>query len=294
MSATLQTHLRNFVESRSEFKQLFWEADSLLNVSGHVGARVDDHLDSEFIEITPQQRQEMLQSLYVTVKRFKLNWKLMQAVMVTTGAVISGSAALAVLNAGEFVPQDLDIYVTSKNTATVLVFLLEQGYSVQIPRAAHNTTTDNYTKSTSVTLTLKNEAGDKIDLIAATEPHVVHAIAQFHSTCVMNFISYYGIVCMYPGWTMRKKGLVKASTEQQVIDKYRGRGFDMVFTSEELPGYEPNHMCGRHQCCPKTERELHDNFTLFIPLEENGQNIRTEESSKVGWVLDKYCKCDVQ
>lgn len=259
----------------------------MLNVSGHVGAGVDD--DLKFIEITPEQRQDILRSLALTLNRFNLDWKLMQAVMLTTGAVISGSAALAILHAGEFVPQDLDIYVTSKNMATALVFLLEQGYSVQIP--AHNTTINDYMKST-VTLTLKNEAGDKIDLITTTEPHVVHAITQFHSTCVMNYISYYGIVCMYPGWTMRKKGLTKTSTEQRTIDKYRGRGFAMVFSSEELPGYEENHMCGRHQCCPKTRRELHDHVTLFIPLEEEGLNIHTEEK-RVGWVLDKDYNCDV-
>ena len=91
---------------------------------------------------------------------------------------------------------------------------------------------------------------------------------------------------------MRKKGLTKTSTEQRVIDKYRGRGFAMVFSSEKLPGYEENHMCGRHQCCPKMRRDLHDHITLFIPLEENGQNIRTEEN-RVGWVLNEDYKCDV-
>ena len=250
---------------------------------GHVGAGVY----AEVVGITRQQRQDMLQTLALLMNRFKVDWKVMQAVMQTTGAIISGSAALAVLHAGEFVPQDLDIYVTSKNMATVLVFLLEQGYSIQIPR--HNTTINDYMKST-VILILKNDAGDKIDLIATTEPHVMHAITQFHSTCVMNYISYYGVVCMYPEWTMRKKGLVKASTEQQVIDKYRGRGFTMVFTSAELPGYEPNHRCGTHQCCPKTRRELHDHVTLCVPLEE-GLDVRTEEN-RVGWVLDKDYECE--
>ena len=170
----------------------------------------------------------------------------MQAVMLMTGAVISGSAALAVLHAGTFVPRDLDIYVTSKNMATMLVFLLEQCYSIQIP--ARNSTVNDYTKTTVnlTVLTLKNDAGDQIDLIATTEPHIIHAIAQFHSTFAMNYISYYGIVCMYPGWTMCKKGLVKASTTQSMIDKYQGLGFTMEFASEELPGYEPTHVCGRH------------------------------------------------
>ena len=209
---------------------------------------------------------------------------LQRAVMVTTGAVISGSVALAVLQAGEFVPQDLDIYVTSNNLATVLVFPNEQGYGVHIP--APSSTKKKYPTST-VVLTLKNKTGDRIDLIATTEPHVVHAITQFHSTCVMNYISYYGIICLYPEWTMHRKGFVKGATDQQAIDKYRGRRFAMVFTSAELPGYEIMHECGTHHCCPKTKRELHDHASLFIPLEDEGLNLNTEEEMRVEWVLQQ-------
>ena len=243
-------------------------------------------LDAEVIKITPEMHQKMLKTLAQIIQRFNLDWKVLQALMITTGAVISGSAVLAVLHTGDFVPQDLDIYVTSRNFATVLVFLNEQGYVVQIP--PQDATIDNYTYTkSSVKLTLKDHNGNKIDLIATTEPQVIHAITQFHSTCVMNYISYYGIVCMYPEWTMRKKALVKASTQQQVVDKYRGRGFTMAYTPAELPGYEPNHTCGRHQCCPKTRRELHDHITLFIPLEEEGLTIHTEEN-RVGWVLENW------
>jgi len=53
----------------------------------------------------------MLKTLALLMNRFKLDWKVMQAVMLTTGAVISGSAALSVLHVGEFVPQDLVIVV---------------------------------------------------------------------------------------------------------------------------------------------------------------------------------------
>ena len=91
---------------------------------------------------------------------------------------------------------------------------------------------------------------------------------------------------------MHKKGLVKASTKQSMIDKYRGRGFTMEFASEELPGYKPTHVCGRHQCCPKMRRELHNNTTLFIPLEEKGLDIWTKDRS-VEWVLDKDYTCDI-
>jgi hypothetical protein len=147
---------------------------------------------------------------------------MMQAVMLTTGSVISGSAALAVSQAGEFVPQDLDIYVTLANLTVLIVFLNEQGYSIQLPPVTM--TRSSYNKST-VALSFKNDAGEKINFIATTDQHVVHAITQFHSTCVMNYIAYYGIVCLYPEWTMRKirfvtagpTGIFSVTTLQQTI-----------------------------------------------------------------------------
>lgn len=248
------------------------------------------HGEADLIEISAEKREVMQKTLTQILKRFNIDWKIMRAVMLTTGAVISGSVALAVLQAGEFVPQDLNIYVTSTNLAVLLIFLNEQGYTVQMPKPT--TTSDGYNRST-VTLTLKNDAGERIDLIATIEQHVIHTITQFHSTCVMNYIAYYGIVCLYPEWTMRKMGLVtNRPTDQQAIDKYRGRGFAMVYRSEDLPGYEPNHQCGRHQCCLKTRRELRDHITLSVPLEDVELSVHTDEGM-VGWVLQKDYNCEL-
>ena len=236
-------------------------------------------------DVTPEKKKAMLRTLLQILSRFKLDWKVIKAVMVTTGAVISGSAALAVLLEGEFVAQDLDIYVTGGHLGTVLVFLQEQGYNVTIPSPSTNK--KNYPAST-VALALENNTGEKIDLIATSEPHIVHAITKFHSTCVMNFIAYYGVVSLYPMWTMRKTALVRAGPiNQQAIDKYRGRGFAMVASASDLPGYEPNHKCGTQLCCPMARRQLHDDGTLCIPLEDDEWNIRTEEKMRVGWVLQK-------
>jgi hypothetical protein len=110
----------------------------------------------------------------------------------------------------------------------------------------------------------------------------------------MNFTAYYGIVCLYPHWTMRKAVLVRADmTDYQAVYKYRGRGFDMLHRSAELPDYEPSHMCGQHRCCPKAKRELHDDITLCICLEDEGLDVRSEESERVGWVLEKDHDCGI-
>ena len=241
-------------------------------------------------DIAPEKREEMQRALAHILLWFKLDWKVMKAIMLTTGAVISGSAALAVLQGGEFIPQDLDIYVTSKNMAAVLVFLQEQNYAVVIP--VPGAKKNVYPKS-SVTLTLRNDIREKIDLVATTEQHVIHAVTQFHSTCVMNYIVYYGIVCLYPEWTMRKTAFVKAELmDEAVIHKYQGRRFAMMKVSSEMPEYEPMHKCGTHQCCPKTRQELHDHTTLCIPLDNEELTIRTEED-RVGWILDKDHICSV-
>jgi len=65
----------------------------------------------------------MHKELVQILGHFKIDWKVLQAVMLTMGAIISGSAALAVLQPGEFVLQDLDIYITSKNLAMLIIFL---------------------------------------------------------------------------------------------------------------------------------------------------------------------------
>ena len=54
-----------------------------------------------------------------------------------TGAVISGSTALAVLFGGEFVPQDLDIYVNDRGMARILIFLMNHGYQIVMPQPGH-------------------------------------------------------------------------------------------------------------------------------------------------------------
>lgn len=225
-----------------------------------------------------------------TLTRFNLDWKVTKAVMITTGAVILGSAALAILLGGEFVPQDLDIYITSQHMGTVLVFLEEQGYKVIIPTP--NARKNEYPTST-VTLTLKNDAGEKIDLCATTEQHVVHTIAKFHSTCVMNYVAYYGIVCLYPAWTMRRIALLRdGPIDQQAIDKYRGRGFAMRSDSSEMPDYEANHRCDTHRYCAQTRQELHDHATLCIPLEDKEWTLQSEEKMRVGWVLQDNMTSD--
>lgn len=106
------------------------------------------------------------------------------------------------------------IYMSRRTTS--------QRFSCLRTRIRHTYTCAELDKEqVSVMVTLKNRTGDKIDLIATTELHVVHTITQFHSTCVINYISYYRIICLYPEWTMRNKGFIRAAAGNRQIPRAR-------------------------------------------------------------------------
>ena len=90
--------------------------------------------------------------------------------MMATGAVISGLTALAVLFGGEFVSQDLDIYVNDRGMARIIIFLTNHRYQIVTPRPGH-ALKKKYLAS-KIILTLKRDNGEKIDVIGTTD-HVL-------------------------------------------------------------------------------------------------------------------------
>ena len=228
----------------------------------------------------------MIHTFTIILLKFKLHWTTLQSVMKATGAVISGSAALAVLFGGEFMPQDLDFYVNEKGFTTMLTFLMNQNYQVTTSGPYYKSQ-KKYTKSPKIlTLKYKNE-NVKIDLITTTEKQLLNTITQFHSTLVMNYIASYGIVCLYPKWTLKKNGLITdKNIPFEILDKYRLRGFKMAFDSSELIGYEDDHECGKHICCPKFKRNLQDGFNFFVSFEEG-----ITETIHFNWGLKTVKEC---
>ena len=244
-------------------------------------------------KITEKERQAMFDTFKKTLARYKFEWNSLRAILASTGAVISGSTALAVLLGGEFIPQDLDIYVNAEKFNAMLAFLINHGYQVVTPRPGYEHK-KRYADAKNI-LTLQHDGeGEKIDLIGTTDAHVLTTITRFHSTSVMNYIAFYGIVCLYPEWTMRKKGLVtRTNVSYKILDKYRGRGFKIAQTSAELEEYNINHKCGEHICCPRTRRNLQDGFSLFVPFGDRAtiHELEDNKNMELQWTLREVREC---
>lgn len=249
-------------------------------------------------KITRLQAIDMWATFAAIIDHFDINLVAMRALMAATGAVISGSAALAILQPGRFSPKDLDIYVTAPGFAAMLVFLRSEGYEIQVP--PYGSAQAKYPASMVVLTLEKRQPADSskmINLIGTTEKHVVLAITQFHSTTVMNYISYYGMVCLYPEWTFRNIGLVlrsnASSGEREAIAKYEARGYKMVYGSADLPKYDKAHTCCIDKGCPRTPRQLLDGDSLFLPFYDTGKRYKMEEEERMAiqWSLAYGREC---
>jgi hypothetical protein len=263
-------------------------------ITKHTREDVREGVEVGRCRITKEQQQEMFDTLKETLARYKIDWIELRAIMVATGAVISGSTALAVLLRGEFVPRDLDIYVNARYLTAMLVFLSNHGYQVVTPQP-HYAHKKKYPNSKTI-LTLKRDGeGEKIDLVGTTDAHVLATITRFHSTPVMNYIASYGIVCLYPEWTMRRNGLVtRRNVPYKILDKYRGRGFKIAYTSADLAKYDTNHDCGKHICCPRMRRNLRDGLSLFVPFDDRATDIQELEDNdnvNLQWMLNEAWEC---
>lgn len=91
----------------------------------------------------------------------------------------------------------------------------------------------------------------------------------------MNFISSAGILCAYPGLTLRRRGLINSSaygfegyTEimEKRVEIFRTRGFILSTTLRSL-GILEEHICTRDPSCPHTIRSLYDSGTLFYKFQ---------------------------
>jgi hypothetical protein len=209
----------------------------------------------------------------------------LRAEMTSTGAIISGSAALSLIHPRCFCPNDLDFYVLPRGYASLLAFVQLSGYAVNAKRDLCRE------RDTAVAINLVHpDSEQEINIVAVLEEHVVHAVAKFHSTLVMNYVAWYGLVSLYPDWTFAKRGLIVKETPETIpaLEKYRGRGFVMAASNTSLINDDLDHWCEMGPECPKTKRDLLDKHCLFAPFRGMAGELGQFEQDPT-WALTVRC-----
>lgn len=144
-----------------------------------------------------------------------------------------------------------------------------------------------------------------MDIIVTHWSCAVAPIIQFHTTCVMNYITVKSLMCLYPKWTTAHKGFVNprlyvdGKMNLRTVDmlmKYVGRGFNISTN----PWHLGDHTCegketnGRYKggYCPHRLRSTIDDEVLcweYAPRETlKGTTISCGEISTMVWCLGGF------
>ena len=223
----------------------------------------------------------MVGQLQVILKCFQLgSLEDLQDTMKQSGAIISGSTALLLLHPGRFLPNDIDFYVMPPGYHVLLVYLQRCGYQIERHHTSHY---PSLRQIRSVHFLHSEESFQCINIIVCEGPHALSTISHFHSTLVMNYISYYGVVCLYPMWTMLNFGFINRDndvTTDHCLSKYIRRGFKFSRTLGR--GQKTLNPPSTHS--KNAVRNLHDEDVLFIPFNSLANDIRKFDNA-VSWKL---------
>lgn len=214
---------------------------------------------------------------------------LVRTVMMSTKAVISGSAALAVLHPNRFAPQSLEFFVPSIGLAKIIRLFLRVGYTIDTPQDR----LPQYMRPGDLVITFSLPRSSLyLQVVVVTTGHVLSAITQSESTLTMNYIAHYGVVSLYPQWTMALAGLILPFSypSSTAIEKYSSHGCLMTSHPSQLPHFDPSHICGQSIDCPKTIRHLYDDHVLYIPFM---MGIRLSEMEPVSFPWSTTACCPV-
>ncbi|KAJ2917597.1 hypothetical protein MD484_g2750, partial [Candolleomyces efflorescens] len=207
-----------------------------------------------------------------------------------TQSLISGSFFFLVTSEEvAYETGDIDMYTVEDYYLIVIEYLKSKGYtSIKKIRLGYRTTLD----AVSTIYELYNHGGRKINVVVSVGMAVL-PILHFHSTLVMNYISYHGLVCLYET-TMHAIGLMNYNQPfpeviQQCVQKYVSRGYTMSMRLEDP------HECGEDSCCPQTIRSLFDSHVLHIRFKGYQdipvKQLRRSEANHAVWRLSTGSEC---
>ncbi|TFK88767.1 hypothetical protein K466DRAFT_520274 [Polyporus arcularius HHB13444] len=220
-----------------------------------------------------------------------------RALMSRTGLIISGSFALQFFDRSFYPESDLDLYVWSGESAPEVGRWLEmEGYTYK-PSPTQRTTVDAHMKALANSEDVEDEWDDvygaihalfsfekvirnihgledtrKIQVIVPGQLHnsPLQTVLTFHSTCVMNVITYDAAYALYPYATFElSKSLVVtedcSERTESALQKYAARGFRLVYPSFELAENNPPDFF-----IDEIQRRVADKHSWRIPLQVDG------------------------
>ncbi|KAJ7725026.1 hypothetical protein B0H16DRAFT_1472006 [Mycena metata] len=172
------------------------------------------------------------------------------------GAVVSGSQITQLLDRARYPGSDMDIFLRVGGLGDMGTWLQDQGYAYvsqypnyktahrRILRISHRIITErnpggpavqgvfNYQRFIASTTTIFLQ---KIQLIAVDTNPIQHVLFDFHSTCVMNFMTFDAVISIFPlpTFILHKSYVLRNRDElgnqsDEWKSKYRDRGFRIV------------------------------------------------------------------
>ena len=212
--------------------------------------------------------QNLQQRMNALATPFFPNATVLQDILRTCDAVISGSSALHFIlpiTTTVWKPKDLDLYVPHRYMKALTTRLENLGYH-KLPR--NDILANTAYLSSSQILAVHKFILDEnvIDVVESCTDAACSPIFQFHSTAVMNFVGADTIFSAYPNLTMQYKSLLNPysiykhaydRTKISHLEKYRTRGFTFIPCRDSH--------ASRFEC-RSNGRTITDNGCLWIDL----------------------------
>jgi len=196
-----------------------------------------------------------------------------------TSTIIAGSVALAVLHPDLFELNDIDFYTSDDDeNLPLLRFFQCCGYEV-VPVSDFDDMEGGYF-SPSVTSIVKfrrnvGNISTYINVMFVGLDSPIRAVVESHSTVVMNYVAWYGVVSLYPCFTLFRGGLAIGDSDSALdaIRKYVARGIEFANASD-------------HPIHCSAERSIHNNLVLFLPFSRDYASLDSFED-EFTWSISK-------
>ncbi|KAJ2914800.1 hypothetical protein MD484_g5621, partial [Candolleomyces efflorescens] len=191
----------------------------------------------------------------------------------------SGSAVLAMILGELFIPNDFDLYLIFGLLEVMDQFLTQFTtygllYNLPLPKKEYQQYYEGQTGISSSRIYICSRTNRSINVIEVSPllPVATAPTFLFHSTPVMNYLTWNTIVSGYPRLTHKMLGIVNEPTfyysdrVEKCVEKYEDRGFRFLQEDDR----RAVHICGVHPHCPLTVRCISDSATMRVGFHEEG------------------------